>query len=93
MTTTLTSRTPLTLPETAPAAARAVFRLLREVRFGTLDVQLPDGTQMHFGSLAEGEPRAALRLLDWSVCSAALRSGDIGFAEAFLDGRPTCPRC
>ncbi len=91
MTTTLTSRTPLTLPETAPAAARAVFRLLREVRFGTLDVQLPDGTQMHFGSLAEGEPRAALRLLDWSVCSAALKSGDIGFAEAFIDGRWTTP--
>jgi cyclopropane-fatty-acyl-phospholipid synthase len=61
------------------------------VRFGTLDVQLPDGTQMHFGSLAEGEPRAALRLLDWSVCSAALKSGDIGFAEAFIDGRWTTP--
>ncbi len=91
MTTTLTSRSPLALPETAPAAARAVFRLLREVRFGTLDVQLPDGTQMHFGSLAEGEPRAALRLLDWSVCSAALKSGDIGFAEAFIDGRWTTP--
>jgi cyclopropane-fatty-acyl-phospholipid synthase len=91
MTTTLTSRTPLALPETAPAAARAVFRLLREVRFGTLDVQLPDGSQMHFGSLAEGEPRAALRLLDWSVCPAALKSGDIGFAEAFIDGHWTTP--
>ena len=29
------------LPPTAPAAARAVFRLLKQLRVGTLDVQLP----------------------------------------------------
>jgi cyclopropane-fatty-acyl-phospholipid synthase len=73
------------------AAARAVFRLLKHLRHGTLDVQLPDGTQAHFGSGADGEPRAGLRLLDWSVCSAALKSGDIGFAEAYIAGRWTTP--
>ena len=77
------------LPSAAPAAARAVFRLLRELRVGSLDVQLPDGTQARFGS--GGQPRAALRLIDWRACSAALKSGDIGFAEAYIDGHWSTP--
>jgi cyclopropane-fatty-acyl-phospholipid synthase len=79
----------LALPSAAPAAARAVFRLLRELRVGSLDVQLPDGSQARFGS--GGQPRAALRLLDWRACSAALKSGDIGFAEAYIDGHWSTP--
>jgi cyclopropane-fatty-acyl-phospholipid synthase len=81
---TTTTAPPLTLPDSAPAAARAAFGLLRQLRTGTLDLQLPDGTLMHFGSGAENEPRAAMRLYNWKVCSAALRSGDIGFAESFI---------
>jgi cyclopropane-fatty-acyl-phospholipid synthase len=77
------------LPAAAPAAARAVFRLLRELRVGSLDLQLPDGTQARFGH--QDKPRAALRLVDWRACSAALKSGDIGFAEAYIDGHWTTP--
>ncbi|MBX3638310.1 MAG: class I SAM-dependent methyltransferase, partial [Rubrivivax sp.] len=80
---------PAALPADAPAAARAVFRLLRELRHGTLDVQLPDGSHARFGD--GSEPRAAIRLVDWSVCASALKSGDIGFAERYLDGRWTSP--
>ena len=76
----------LALPPSAPAAARAVFALLRRLQVGTLDVQLPDGQQMRFGSGAAGEPHAAVRLHNWQVCSAALRAGDIGFAESFIAG-------
>ena len=79
-----TAPTPLTLPASAPASARAVFGLLRGLRTGTLDLQLPDGTQLRFGSGAEHEPRGAMRLRNWNVCGAALRSGDIGFAESFI---------
>jgi len=82
---------PRALPDSAPASARAVFRLLNRLQHGTLDVQLPDGTQAHFGTGSDGEPRAGMRLLDWSVCSAALKSGDIGFAEAYIAGRWTTP--
>jgi cyclopropane-fatty-acyl-phospholipid synthase len=91
MTTTTASR--LALPPAAPAAARAVFRLLQSLRQGVLDVQLPDGSQARFGNPRPllCEPRAAIRLADWSVCGAALRSGDIGFAEAYIDGRWTTP--
>lgn len=79
------------LPSAAPAAARTVFALLKKLQHGTLDVQMPDGAQARFGSGAEHEPKAALRLVDWRVCSAALKSGDIGFAEAYIDGHWTTP--
>ncbi|MGC4078590.1 MAG: cyclopropane-fatty-acyl-phospholipid synthase family protein [Rubrivivax sp.] len=88
---TTTTADAFALPESAPAAARTVFRLLRRLAVGTLDVQLPDGSLAHFGTGREGEPRASMRLLDWSVCSATLKSGDIGFAEAYIDGRWTSP--
>jgi cyclopropane-fatty-acyl-phospholipid synthase len=89
MTTTTVSS--VSLPASAPPAARAVFRLLKALRCGTLDVQLPDGTQARFGHGAPGEPQAAIRLIDWRVCSAALKSGDIGFAETFIAGAWTSP--
>jgi cyclopropane-fatty-acyl-phospholipid synthase len=72
------------LPRQAPAAARIVFKLLRSLRVGSLDVQWPDGSTAHFGQPG-AEPRAAIRLDDWRVCSMALKSGDIGFAEAYID--------
>ena len=74
----------LTLPGGTPAAARTVLQLLTRLKHGTLHVQLPDGSLRHFGS---GEaPVASLRLHNWKVCSAALKSGDIGFAESFIAG-------
>ena len=88
MTTTSTAPA-LSLPSAAPAAARAILHLLRQLRVGTLDIQLPDGSQARFGP--GGEPRAALRLNDWGVCTAALKSGDIGFAESWIDGGWSSP--
>ncbi len=77
----------LSLPEDAPASARAVCALLSRLSDGALDVQWPDGSTCHFGQVADaGVERASLRILDWSVCAATLRSGDIGFAESYIAG-------
>jgi cyclopropane-fatty-acyl-phospholipid synthase len=76
---------------TAPAAARAVLAVMRNLRHGSLDVRLPDGGSMHFGNAADGQPRAAITLRNWKVCAAALRSGDIGFAETYIAGDWTTP--
>jgi cyclopropane-fatty-acyl-phospholipid synthase len=84
---TLTSS--ISLPDGAPAAARTVFKLLARLQHGSLDVQLPDGSSAHFG-VAEG-PRAAIRIRHWDVCGAALKSGDIGFAESFVAGHWSTP--
>ncbi|MBI5257129.1 MAG: class I SAM-dependent methyltransferase [Burkholderiales bacterium] len=86
MNTATTTLGRLALPATAPAAARAVFALLHRLKTGTLDVQLPDGAHLRFGTGRPGEPQASIRLHNWSVCSAALRSGDIGFAERYIAG-------
>jgi cyclopropane-fatty-acyl-phospholipid synthase len=86
-----TTAQPRHLPDSAPAAARAVFSLMRRLRHGTLDVQLPDGTLAHFGGAVAGAPRAAIRLHNWNVCAAALKSGDIGFAETYFAGDWTTP--
>ena len=90
--TALSARTArVALPEAAPATARAVFRLLERLSVGRLDVQLPDGSVRVFGHDAPGAPHAALHLHDWRVCAAALKSGDIGFAETFIDGGWSTP--
>ena len=73
----------------APPAARAVFGLLRKLSVGTLDVQLPDGSMAHFAG-APG-PRASISLANWNACSAALKSGDIGFAETWIAGDWSTP--
>ena len=84
-----TGYAPRTLPDTVPIAARPVLRLLERLQHGTLDVQLPSGEQLHFGS--GGELRAALRLRNWNAPAAALKSGDIGFAETFIAGDWSTP--
>ena len=90
--TTLTRLSPAA-PSTAaaPAAARAAIKLLHSLPTGSLDMRLPDGTLARFGSAAAGTPNATLRVHDWGVFAAALRGGDIGFAEAFIDGRWSSP--
>jgi cyclopropane-fatty-acyl-phospholipid synthase len=81
---TTSPRPPATLPGKTPAAAKTVLRLLSRLKHGSLHVHLPDGSVQSFGS---GQaPKASLWLQNWNVCSAALRSGDIGFAESFIAG-------
>ena len=91
MTTSNTSNpsTVFTLPDGAPSAARATLKLLLRLKHGTLTVKLPDGSVQRFGN---GQtPQASLHLLNWNVCSAALKSGDIGFAESYIAGDWTTP--
>ena len=77
------------LPKDAPGAARTALKLLLRLKHGTLTVHLPGGSVQRFGS---GQaPLALLNLHNWNACSAALRSGDIGFAESYIAGDWTTP--
>ena len=79
----------------APAAARTALQLLSRLRQGQLMVQLPDGSVQVFGEAAAGPAAqrlsATLSLRNWNVCAAALKSGDIGFAETYIAGDWTTP--
>ena len=88
MPTTTTTSLPA-LAADLPRAARRVLALLQHLRHGSLDLQTPEGELLHFGN--EQQPRAAIRISDWSVCDAALKSGDVGFAESFMAGHWTSP--
>ncbi len=88
-TTSKTLAPTFTLPQGTPAAARTVLKLLQRLRHGHLSVHLPDGSVQHFG--AQTGLHATLILNNWTVCSAALKSGDIGFAESFIAGDWTSP--
>lgn len=75
------------IPAGAPAAARTCLKLLQQLKHGSLSVQLPDGSSQHFGqSSVEAKIHGNLNLHNWNACSAALKSGDIGFAESYIAG-------
>ena len=88
MPTTTTTSLPA-LAADLPRTARRVLALLQHLRHGSLDLQTPEGDLLHFGN--EQQPRAAIRISDWAVCDAALKSGDVGFAESFMAGHWTSP--
>jgi cyclopropane-fatty-acyl-phospholipid synthase len=67
-----------------PARARFILQLLARLQHGALHLELPDGQAGRYGD--DSYP-VTLRLHDWSLFDAVVRSGDIGFAETFIAGR------
>ncbi len=66
-----------------PLRRRWLLRLLARLDRGSLHLRFPDGQQALFGS---GAPCADLALANWNPLAAALKSGDIGFAESYIAG-------
>ena len=71
-----------------PGSARLIVRMLEKLAVGSLTVRYPDGASRRFG---QGVPHAEIALVNWKVCDAALRSGDIGFGETYIAGDWTTP--
>ena len=98
MNTATVSRRGTVAPKGAPAAARTALRLLQQLCHGVLTVHLPDGSSRRFGEhpqqLSGGAhpPSASIRLNNWKLFGAALKSGDIGFAESHIAGDWTTPQ-
>ena len=67
---------------------RTVFELLEKLSGGLLEVRLPDGSCALFG---EGESGVTLQVHDEAMFSRVLARGDIGLAEAYLDGQWDSP--
>ncbi|QRM18698.1 methyltransferase domain-containing protein [Dechloromonas sp. TW-R-39-2] len=62
---------------------RLVFELLEKISGGVLEIRLPDGSCALFG---EGEPGVTMQVHDEAMFGQILARGDIGLAEAYLDG-------
>ncbi|MEY4749098.1 MAG: hypothetical protein RIQ60_1312 [Pseudomonadota bacterium] len=74
-----------------PLAARGLLKLLAGLEHGYLTLVLPDGSTRRLGAGRSGELRAQIHLHDWRVAAAVLKSGDIGLAESWIDGRWSTP--
>ncbi|MFN4328685.1 MAG: class I SAM-dependent methyltransferase [Limnobacter sp.] len=73
------------LPSHAPSAARWTLKLLNKLKKGRLEMITPEGVHLLFGGESD-KPSARITLRNWSVCTRALKSGDIGFAESYIAG-------
>ncbi len=65
-------------------ASRFALKALDRLAAGRLTVCLPDGTTRTFGPTAK--PHAEIDVKDWRFFRKILLDGDIGFAEAYMEG-------
>lgn len=86
------------IPPHSTLAERWVLRALADMKRGQLRIDWPDGRSRVFGStsatetLPLGIPAAAqIRVHDEALFKQCVLSGDIGFAEAYLDGDWSTP--
>src|SRR5215470_1243428 len=68
-----------------PRMARLALGFASRLKRGTLDVILLDGRVIRLGGLEPG-PAAVMRLYNYGFASRLINAGDIGIAEAYLNG-------
>ena len=69
---------------------RALSGILSHLDCGSITVILPDGESVEFTATKPG-PKAELNIHRWRTVWRTITHGDIGFAEAFIDGDCTSP--
>ena len=73
-----------------PAAMKILSLLLRNVKFGQIQLALPDGEILTFGRKSPDGP-AVLKVHDMAFFNRTLRHGAMGFAESYMDGEWSSP--
>ena len=82
--------TPARFSVSVPRSGRLLLSLLARLRHGRLNLVVPGGQAFSFAGDLPG-PDATIYLRDWQVFDEVRRSGDVGFAEAYLDERWQTP--
>jgi cyclopropane-fatty-acyl-phospholipid synthase len=73
-----------------PFLVRQAFGLARQLEHGSLAVIMPDGAKLKFGGLKPG-PAAQIIVRDNNFASRLASEGEIGLAEAYLQGEWDSP--
>lgn len=73
-----------------PRMMRLALGFAARIRYGTLDIALPDGRCLKFGGVEPG-PSAAMTVYDYAFAMRLVNGGDIGFAESYLRGEWDTP--
>lgn len=71
-----------------PWSIRRCFETLLDIRFGSLDIVLPDGRLTRFSGVEPGH-KARLTVHSFAFVRR-LAAGDVGFAEGYIAGDWTC---
>ena len=82
--------TPARFSVSVPRSGRLLLSLLARLRHGRLNLVVPGGQAFSFAGDLPG-PDATIYLGDWQVFDEVRRSGDVGFAETYLDERWQSP--
>ena len=73
-----------------PRLARLALGFAAKLKRGTLDIALLDGRVIRVGGIEPG-PAAEMTLHSYSFASRLINGGDIGIAEAYLNGEWDTP--
>ena len=73
-----------------PAAMKILSLLLRNLKFGQIQIALPDGEMLSFGTKSIDGP-AVLKVHNMAFFNRTLRHGAMGFAESYMDGEWSSP--
>ncbi len=74
----------------ARQASKIIAKLVGKLAYGRLRIVTPSGMSFLHGGTAEG-PDATIILRNWRALRRVVSSGDIGFAEGFIEGDWTSP--
>ncbi len=69
---------------------RWIARVVRSLKIGSLTIETPSGARVEGRGEIEG-PRATLILHRWRTMRRLMFGGDVGFAEAYMDGDWSTP--
>lgn len=65
---------------------RALLYMLKGIRIGQLEINLPNGERRVFTGTQRPELHGVLNIRDGAMVRHVLRNGEVGFGEAYLDG-------
>ncbi len=72
-----------------PRVFKLSLRLLLNFKTGSLTVALPDGRRLRFGD--GSAPTALISVHDYAMVRRVIASGDVGFAESYMQGQWSSP--
>ncbi len=74
-----------------PFAMRMALRIMQRLEWGTLIVSLPTGETLRFAGRQQPDAVAGIRIHDMAMASRLMTAGNVGVAEAYLDGQWDSP--
>ncbi len=83
-------RQPARLPLADTLVSAILRRLLCQLEAGSLTIGLPSGAVVELKGTHSG-PKARISIRDWRTMLRVLIGGDVGFAEAYMDGAWSTP--